>query len=419
MALCPSQWMNVSRALETGLSLDAIRAALLHFDFEYGFDDFEAAQRNLSEFMAAHGHYSVVDMFKTWMIHFEDRLRCDRCVNNGSVEVVQSGDYLCFKIDLIPENAAMRNVENSYVSVWYDHEDHSYGVAGRPAYLSLNIQHDWISPMYETGLYLDTRKQHWITIKPTRILQQESGDCFADRLADKVNYSEFMCMSDCMQRQWYLPCFGCMYDGYFVRTPERENWTYCTLRMLEPECRLSQWEAAETCNERCPARCETLGYALTMSSGPLETEDAPEHRVIRKFTAEPDDQPARTVVLVLLDVTDGVVTFEEVSVYTFDTLVANLGGVLGFCFGGSIITFVQVFLFFADRVGVWGRLPGAATGSCPECQQLAAALAADVARQRVEIEAINKALQERSRYHTGYWTLANDLQPVAGRTIET
>jgi Amiloride-sensitive sodium channel len=334
MALCPFPWVNTTRALEMGMTVDMIRAAL---QFADSFDDFPnvtAARRDLFAFMKPRGYNNIISLFKDMALASDGRLTCKECANGSFFEVILSGRRMCYKIVVEPEYVALRKVENNFATVIFTLEDHARGLQG-PPFLLLAIHEDWHSPLYDHVYFIPEGQRHSIYLKPERFVQTASTGCKSQGEVEAENYSLSFCRSDCFQRNFYRTCSGCMTAGHFRHDPGLWFQDYCIKDQTRDNCTVSKLTVAAECSSRCPIPCETRSYEVSISSRAQSVTTAP--RDTRLF--------------INLDIEDGIAVFEEVVVYTIDTLVSNLGGVLGLWLGGSMMTFVQIVFFVLGKLG--------------------------------------------------------------------
>lgn len=70
-----------------------------------------------------------------------------------------------------------------------------------------------------------------------------------------------------------------------------------------------------------------------------------EQWIFKHSTLTFDYQTSYIHIRLLYNPTDGILTYEEVNTYTFDTFISNIGGQLGLWLGASMVSLFQTFYY--------------------------------------------------------------------------
>lgn len=108
-----------------------------------------------------------------------------------------------------------------------------------------------------------------------------------------------------------------------------------TLLINITECECNESKYLSNCFNSCLPPCEETMFETT---GLRKKEDT-----VGIITAK----------FVMTSIESGVLTFQEVQSYSFQSAVSNVGGQLGLWLGISVITGVQVILFWLDKLLDW------------------------------------------------------------------
>lgn len=182
----------------------------------------------------------------------------------------------------------------------------------------------------------------------------KNGNC--KNLNPAKKYSPYICMAEC-ENEIYLEKFKCKIwihsQSRFDNLSEICNYqdTYdgqSKLLDIASTYRHQQihQQAASHCSKQCPYECDRTTYEISIVSQiPLESSSFSRH-----LLHETKAQQNMTITIMHIlhaGVTDGgVMIFEEVKTYTFISLVDSIGGTLGLFVGGTLMTMVQLLVFF-------------------------------------------------------------------------
>jgi Amiloride-sensitive sodium channel len=371
MTLCPGKWMNVTRALEMGLSKNAVKLLLTYMNAPLKAENETAAQSELSAFMTANRLDSYIDLYRSLVLDEDSSLSCESCLPS-SPRLVQAEFDMCYRIDINPDDVASELAYKTIIKIKFRFEDHSHGLSNKTYYAALNIHDDWSPVMVLKWIFVEKWSETFVSLKPTRLIRSSSESCIADDEVQVDAYSQSLCKSDCYERSYMLPCYGCMSFGFFMQQPDDpKDIPFCSI-YSEKDCTLSEADIGKVCQRKCRPKCSHVSYDVMSTTVRFDVANS----------------STETILSLRLDVDNGMLTFEEITVYTIDSLVANLGGVLGLYLGGSVMTLVQLVFFIIgrwrkpfdgsthqdDKVVVWREL-----------QQELAALRAEMAVGRQEV----------------------------------
>ncbi|KAF8782096.1 Kinesin-like protein KIF21A like protein [Argiope bruennichi] len=181
----------------------------------------------------------------------------------------------------------------------------------------------------------------------------------------QIPYNQIACERQCLNTAVFRRC-ECYHRRFMTGTPRPTGERLCTPekdRCFETVLQDINEEKIE-CN--CPVPCKEIKYKITISRSKLNKEfirlvkKAKSMKVIQGVlsTVEPEfklDLLGVSVFYQDLSVTN----VSETSIYSFEFLIANIGGSLGLFLGASFITFVEIVEFLAEFVFVqfcWTRI---------------------------------------------------------------
>lgn len=199
-----------------------------------------------------------------------------------------------------------------------------------------------------------------ISITKSISLPTRANPCKDDAEVAKDNYSEEYCELLCQERGRLQssdncaeiindtePMMGddralnliCSFKSLFRETnPDYSNMTTTTDQSSETAVTISEENLKDIfkfCARNCPPACTRVSYDVqTVATETIEDNSS----VNLKFR--------------LLDGRNGVLTYHEVEAYTFVSAVSNVGGQLGLWLGFSIVTFLQVTLYWCNDCNI-------------------------------------------------------------------
>lgn len=362
MLLCPYSWLDEAKAKNRGISDEALKYSFGYFEYfdtPYQVQNVTKARQEFLEFFEAKNYSDLNEFFKSFTTNLkpyyslqavanasEPSFFCDSCADNFTLERVFMDGWMCYFFSL---RSTKPGAGRKGKVVVIKHRSFS---ANWELYFptDLDVLTQILPPITLRSGFRNVIKLN--TIQLSTLDKKRSDDHCVEPHEVPENYSSDQCMAECKNHQYqsvwdcdFLPLSSIQdkhptqlcnaYDGM----PGR-NITYSEFMQSKEAGDLT---SKQKCFEACPYRCDRTIYEATLHS---ETEiDSEEFFGIRQSAKEMNMSVAYLKVLHSAVYQGGIMTLTEISTYSFTNFINNVGGTLGLFVGGTIMTFVQLFMF--------------------------------------------------------------------------
>lgn len=194
--------------------------------------------------------------------------------------------------------------------------------------------------VYEETIPLFQGEKIAIKIIPKKFVLLNRVDKYS--CVENNAYSQFVCHHHCMEEEVSFRYLNCGRLTYFVERPYLfQSKAPCNISfLLENEVihlHGLQQEVTRICSKRCLPSCTKLLYQVST--------------ITKSLPPYLDNVNGDSVAEIIYDVcASGIETVQEYYGYPVETLIANIGGVLGLWVGASAVTFVQIFVFIVQAL---------------------------------------------------------------------
>lgn len=348
MLICPQAWVDVEKASALNITLDGLKYSLGYFIQSPAAapENITKARLDFLSFYHSHKFPTLIHYYKAISVdlptvYSEDQFQSLSnaiLVDNEEItlikDVFRSG--MCYAYEVKPFDVTW----DATRKITAKQQDRSMGLLGETSgwWLELGVDLHLLSDV-ATSLLLapNTTSFVLVHVQSFSTFDQPDTPC---RTAEK--YSIASCMANC-QNEVYNRRLNCQ---MFWLTSFQQKYKLNELcHFMEPPLRNTSKLQLTTgerdmCLTRCPQECKRVLYQLSM----------PWHQPMSK----------RDLLLVANTTTDsfvelhlehysvyqgGIFTIQEVSTYSFTTLINNIGGTLGLFVGATLMTVAQLARF--------------------------------------------------------------------------
>lgn len=348
-----------------GLSLNALKYSLGYwkYDGQLSFDSSDANGSRLEflDFYQRHNFSDILAYYKAIAVDLTPLWPIEALYNSTTPAYLLKPGHEPMKLLFLPFFAICYefklNPVDGRLSFLMDPERVVVKFSDRTAGILKSVTENWFIHLTNDARSLYT----WPTMIPNgmnvmmTIKQQlfvawnrSEAPCISTEMDKK--YHAPVCMANCAQELAAKEVIGCQQlitsSGDQPRHPSDYCNAFDTWRNRSPRDaeEISQYwtRLKEICCHRCPVKCDRTLYEAV-----LEGED----RVWNAFQADKDHSNMSVTTISIHHnavYQGGVLTTKEVRSYTFTALVNNVGGTLGLFVGGTVMTFVQIILYFVN-----------------------------------------------------------------------
>lgn len=344
-AICPNEWVDEKKIQKHKLSWNAIFYAL---SFVRAIDYHSARSKNISlekgkrdyiKFIKGNNLSNLFDFY--FFIAKDGEEIFTHCNGSSTVDCRSSSkmvymmEQICYMPELIViscnlQTARFPTLLHVYNQTGTNHTflstmKKSHELIINPQYRVFKLFEDTI-PLFEgTKIGIKVSAKKFVLVN-----KKYKYPCVEDE-----TYSQMLCHHRCMEEEGTLKYINCSRITYFIeRDYLFDTKQPCNMSYLINEERYylnnTFSEMTQMCANRCIPCCTKLIYRVSTSlkSLPFQSESG------------------ESIVEILYDVCEsGMEVVEEYFGYPTETLIANIGGVLGLWIGASAITFVQLTMF--------------------------------------------------------------------------
>lgn len=370
MLLCPDTWLDAEKATGDGLSMEGLQYALgflINYYVRpppYRILDYERAKNDFDRYYFEKGFSDLVHFFKYIALDSSDFFyQCPFCVNNTFHKILMS-DQVCYQIPMqsTPGNAPVVNsLDHLDVIV----PDRSRNLLAPASYWRLFLGLDMhLSEATRRHAEIYPHQTNTIQFITHKFVSVDKPDSRC--VTESEDYSFAQCVLKCFLGEGYFVMTSCSLDSCdnSMLIPNQTFNYYAEdlweklAAMHAEESQQKSSEAPKHCYENCPAPCQRTIYTIDVQShtripiwdaaltkvmfGENTSSDKPDWR--HSVFGLPENL-TRLSFLNAAAVYGGVLTFEEVSTYSFETMVGNVGGMLSLWLGVSIMSLIQIAMF--------------------------------------------------------------------------
>lgn len=373
MLLCPDGWIDVDKTDAVGLSNDALKYSLGFYDSLKNFQlaNRTAARKEFLKFFYAHDLPSLRSYYKNIAVDLEvahslgdlanstvPSYWCEECNKTSSGTKIFMNSGVCYAFFLTPSEG---------IEIWSNRRKIIIKVPDHPNNL-FNISTTWqvfftpnlnllFSPVPAITLESSYRHILKLTAQKFVTLDKDDAHCVTPKEVARTNYSAEACVGECKNRV-YKGSIGCQiflmssgivqqpteFCNYFDPLPGK-NQTVLDFFASDGRDALKS-AAGQSCSRNCHQVCEKFLYEAVLDvQTPLGDFDA-------RGATENMGSSNTSVKMLSVEVVHsaayqgGILTLVEMNTYSFTAFVNNVGGTLGLFVGGTLMTLVQVVMFF-------------------------------------------------------------------------
>lgn len=356
MLLCPDTWLDAEKALSMGLTMNGLKYSLTYLinyavtpstytfknDREYrrAADDFHRWYYNQSNMT------NLAEFFKAIALDPDDFVfKCSYCNGTGNLSSwnehfrkVVMNSAVCYNLSLEPTDGrvALSDLDFLLVNV----PDRAMGLLPKQTYWRLFVNPDLSIGMSDTH-YIETFPHHANTIRvmPRRFKSAsvKSNDCCPSDRATALNYTQATCVADCVSKSQLLDQTSYSCTPLILHRSDSIPHNFSTMCRSYPVWPPSRAPAAmlvptpKVCIDECPPLCDKWIYDSSVEAHSIidnETlKNLPAGMVADAFSS----MQGLTKFYFLNEIIHygGVLLFEEVPTYSFETMISNFGGQMG------------------------------------------------------------------------------------------
>lgn len=354
---CPNEWINETKVAELNLSKPVVTYALsLLQDLvlaQEEKDNFTASGYNVSDldltlrqFLTSRNYTTYIDFYR--LIANEPKMvaRCDQC-DWTRKHVVASG--VCIQLRLLPASSAFL-IQSPPAFLYSEPKPDLKASRLVPKYSGMYTTDAlYVSYLTQNEFFLhdpvllNRNSSYVLRIKPTlyQRLNKPEKPCVTPEIYRRTNHSQLMCYARC-DEEHKRKCQGCFYLGYHPgkisngTIPADFNIPLCSsiFHDVVAENCTSSGPLFDGCIRVCNPLCHEWVYETTII--PVSQ---------RKLLSQNKEEDI--TVAFSYQVRYGETVIKEVSTYTWDTFLSNVGGQLGLWMGASIVSLLQLLHFLA------------------------------------------------------------------------
>ena len=222
----------------------------------------------------------------------------------------------------------------------------------------------------DQGIGVPTGRNAFISIKQQKTNDQTRRNCTSDVLSfnflqgEYSTYSASACLVDCIHTSMAddCECIGAR-SFYSPDTPRYSQLPNCTLE--EVCCVMNELMSPHECN--CPAACSSILYETTVSYSYFPAEHASEEYASR-IKVPANFFPTNFLKVNVYFETLNFETQTTTSVYSFVSLLSDIGGQLGLFLGLSVISLLDFWDWIIKMIR-GHDLSAEIKNQCPSCCQ--------------------------------------------------
>lgn len=368
IVMCHEAWFDTEKAYRLGFSLEALKYSLGYWKYEgqLTLKNATLAQEEFFAMFQKNGFQTLLDYYnaisvdlkaETSEANFYSSTQLSYLTLDGSPNATKMFfplRCLCHSFSLKPVEARL-GVLVPPARILVKFEDLTQGVVPVSKSWLLYFATD-LTALYSWPLAIQPGRITYIKIKTQKHIALDKSDNPCVMLAkSNENHTSAKCMANC-QNDMIKAAINCQPFWMLTEDSHQPPRNFCNF--LDPKLEnltLNRFLAApenmerikKVCFEKCPRRCERQLYEAT-----IEGEDAllGEFDEMKQIDNNRESKLSITAIHITHDAMyqGGIMTIREVSSYSFTELVNNVGGTLGLFIGGTIMTFIQVVLFFVN-----------------------------------------------------------------------
>lgn len=374
--VCSRTWFDTAKALKMGLTLDGLKYSLGYMGAHYGgllkLTNLSEARENFQTVFAKRNFQNLIHFYKHIAVDLKPHYSKASFYNSTEPSYLVEGEYPVMRKDFMPlgsicYNFTIRPLDGQLGSLMRA-ENVLIKFQDRTQDL-IPVSKDWFLHFclrslsaYAWPLVVPHSVTNYLRIQAETFASHPSAKhpCQEGAMKNNANTAA-ACMADC-QNEFYKEALGCklFWMGSQNESTRETPDEYCHYFELhqtnqteaaqnfyrDRRARIAE-QAKDTCYGRCSRHCERTVYEATLQGTDLNFD---EFYGIHEMEALKRANMTLTTFSLLNDAMrqGGVITFHEVTSYSFVELASNVGGTLGLFLGGALMTFAQVILFFVQ-----------------------------------------------------------------------
>lgn len=326
-------------AMNFGTNLDKAKLNLNNYSFEIGKVEYE-------KFAWENGIINMLQFYLQYLSKSSEDL-LQYCTEHKHCSKASRKMYdfnqICYIPDLlIKDCSAIAEMPPTYLLLKNQLSNKSFDFEREKDELQIYVDPDLVAPNPTNNLHnLQKGLFHTIKIVPQQVILLSRGNrpCNSER-----NYSDVQCRFTCIQEEWYLKFLNCININYFGFEGSHDNNVTCVdsyILQFISEHYKDYRKIIRKCSQACIRSCSKVSYGIAITH--------------RKKTLDPPPFFETSVDDILLEIVydvcnTGIIIFEEYVRYSTESLIANIGGILGLWIGASTVTIVQLVIFSFDNI---------------------------------------------------------------------
>lgn len=365
IAICPAQWVDVTKASKLGLTPNALKYSLgytgIHpylspSDIERGRSDFYTLYKDRN-FSSLVNYYKGITIDIENVALFEDFQNAPAAIRISDLNSPFIGlFYVHYQICNVYELHTLRRRLSQPPRIRVKLVTKSEGIDSTAPGLWIHFKNDLnmlLSPFSQIFLSAFTRSKIIVSATKFVSLTKPEARCLTFDEAGS-NYSEATCACKCRNRRLkeliQVGMFQNSFVSDFLSPWDTANYMDLVMNNSMTVSKFMGTKAAaiihSECDEECPPACNKAIYQLNVQWQQILSDSELIAAGMINVT-----QRNMSYFEVLFEHTarhSGVITFLEVVTYSFTSLVTSIGGTLGLFVGATLMTFAQVIFFFID-----------------------------------------------------------------------
>lgn len=368
--LCHKGWFDVNKALALNLSIDGFKYSLGYWNYRdrLNVENITVARMEFHEMYRQHNFSSLVDYYKAIAMDLQPNFSQQAFSMNPSSAYLVRDDHehhsppekvflplqsICHRFMLKPMKSRTDLLQEP-PSFLLKYIDLTQGL--------VPVSRNWLlfldstaNAMYSWPLILKSEHKVILTLRTQRFINKNLPNSPCSNL-DEKEYTGAACMAECgngKQREVYNCQLFWISTGAGNRHPEEFCNSFDASVMKNVTLKADKWDVImqkvnDDCVKKCPHRCNRILYDAS-----LEGEDEVWSDILAaELRNSTHPNSSLTMMNIQYDALrrDGILTFTEVSSYTFTELVNNVGGTLGLFVGATLITVAQLIMFLLKRI---------------------------------------------------------------------
>lgn len=367
LGVCPSRWANETKVNQLNLSADALIFAssiLYNVSQRWNKEKVKAVSKEFFDFLLEN-NYTLEEFYVSLMIDYQNLFDISMIVHiNRGISPTYRKQYsasgkFCFVVSfpdikevvLLYEPFAFRLVydqnqlhETSIDSTFTDSDNYADTVS--PIYPNLLISGDRRIRYSLENLEMKPNFAYVVSIRLWNAVRLTTPTyrCYtSEEVENDIMYSRKYCQTECLEKNLIeRNCTQCYTFGWSPTVDNSKPNTF-------PMCSWLDGAAGIAMSNKCLSLVGREGFATTCICPPT----CEQMRYEVSIMAESEWLKNKTIVKVIFNPADGIIYFEEVSTYSWEIFVSNIGGQLGLWMGGSIVSLIQVvyhiLLWFIEK----------------------------------------------------------------------